>query len=90
MNMHSEVKQKPISNRIYPELKVKELLDAIGSDKQIAELLRSFGYEAPPLASIRGWRSRNSIPVRWLPLLMGWAMDRGDLQKPEQLVRELF
>lgn len=90
MNMIDNVKQKPIGARVYPELKVKELLDAIGSDRQIAALLRSYGYEAPPLASIRGWRSRNSIPSRWVPLLVGWAMERGDIKKPEQLVRELF
>jgi hypothetical protein len=85
--MNMEIKRK--TQRVYPELKVKELLDAIGTDKEIAELLRSYGYEAPPLPSIRGWRSRNSVPVVWLPILMDWAINKGEIKKPEQLVKAL-
>jgi hypothetical protein len=82
--------KKPKGDRLYPEHDFKTLLAAIGSDKDVATLIRDYGYEAPPLASIRGWRSRNSIPSRWVPLLVGWAMQKGVMKTPETLIRSPF
>lgn len=88
--MNMEDKIKPIGERLYPEHDFKTLLDAIGNDKAVASLIKGYGYEAPPLASIRGWRARNSIPSRWVPLLVGWAMQNGVLKTPQKLIREPF
>lgn len=73
-----------------PQYKYRELLAAIGSDKDIAKVLAEYGYLAPPLPSIRGWRVRNSIPSKWLPILMDWASKNGLLSSPGNLVREPF
>lgn len=88
--MNVQTKMKPIAERLYPEYDFRTLLAAIGNDKTVADLISSYGYEAPPIASIRGWRSRNSIPSRWAFLLLSWAIENGVVKTPEKLIREPF
>lgn len=88
--MNVQTKMKPIADRLYPEYDFRTLLAAIGNDKAVSDLIASYGYEAPPIASIRGWRSRNSIPSRWALLLLAWAMEKGVVKNPETLIKEPF
>jgi hypothetical protein len=67
----------PIRDRRYPEYDYRLLLKAMGSDKDIQDAITAYGFEPPPIGSIRGWRVRNSIPGRWVPLLMSWAGQQG-------------
>lgn len=76
-----------IAHRRHPENKFRELLDSIGNDKEIAALIEQHGYEAPPLASIRGWRSRNSVPSKWVPLLIWWAMKTDVVDDVRKLIK---
>ena len=72
----------------YPEYKYRELLASIGNDRAVQDVLASYGYDVPSARVIEGWRSRNSVPPRWLPLLIQHAMaqPRG-LSKPEALLK---
>ena len=81
---------KPIRERGYPVYKFRELMESIGSDQEIVNLIKSHGYEAPSVPVIKGWRMRNSIPTKWLPLLMHKAMQNGDLRDVSRLVKEPF
>lgn len=78
---------KPLKDRRYPEIKYRDLLAVIGSDRQVQDALRNYGYDVPSIRVIEGWRSRNSVPPRWLPLLLQHAMNRGDVRKPEELLK---
>jgi hypothetical protein len=80
------VKRKPIAERNYPIYKYRALIAAIGTDGEVQELLASCGFEAPPLATIRGWRTRNSVPARWAPLLITQAMTSGRLKDTAALL----
>lgn len=67
----------PIRERRYPEYDFRLLLTAIGTNKDVQDAIRSYGFEPPPPGSISGWRARNSIPGRWVPLLVSWAGQNG-------------
>ena len=81
---------KPIHKRAYPTYKYRELLEAIGSDEEVRKLIRSHGYESPSIPVIKGWRMRNSIPTKWLPLLMHKAMQDGSLRDVSWLLKVPF
>jgi len=81
---------KPIGERAYPVYKYRELLQSIGTDADIQALIRSYGYDSPTVPVIKGWRMRNSIPTRWLPLLMHRAIQSGDLTDVTRLVKSPF
>jgi hypothetical protein len=78
----------PIRERHYPVYRYRDLLAAVGSDQDVRDLLVSYGYEGPPLSVIRGWRTRNSIPSRWLPIIMHKLMSEGDLRDPAVLLEK--
>lgn len=87
--MNPALKQ-PIHERIYPRYRYKDLLAAVGSDQEIHDLIVGYGYEGPTLAVIRGWRSRNSIPSRWLPLILDQVMKNGSLKQMTSLLETPF
>jgi hypothetical protein len=74
-------------DRHYPQYKYRDLLEVIGNDRDVQAALEQFGYDVPSTRVIEGWRSRNSVPPRWLPLLLQHAMNRGDVRKPEELLK---
>lgn len=83
------MKIKPRSQRRYPEGKWVELLASIGSNEDVANVLLAAGYDTPPLGSIQGWRTRKSVPTRWVPVLLEWAMAQPDgIDKPTKVLRE--
>lgn len=68
-----------------PKWKYLELVTAFGGDQQVADFIRSEGFDPPPLKTIAGWRMRNSVPGRWAPLLIEAAMRKGHLDQLSQL-----
>lgn len=78
---------KPRSQRHYPVYKYREMLAAIGSNADIQDVIKGYGFEMPSQGVIQGWRRRNSIPPTWLPLLMHRLAQRGLLETPEQLLK---
>ena len=81
---------KPTHDRVYPDYKFRELLQAIGTDQEIVDGIKTYGYAPPAVSSLKGWRSRNSIPSKWLPLLMYMAMRDGVLRDVQSLMRGPF
>jgi hypothetical protein len=81
-------KLKP--DRAFPTYKFRDLLAAVGSDQEIQDLIASHGFDRPTLPVIRGWRSRNSIPSRWLPLVLHRVMSNGDLKDMTKLLQDPF
>jgi hypothetical protein len=71
----------------YPEYKYRELLAFIGNDRAVQDVLAAYGYDVPSVRVIEGWRMRNSVPPRWLPLLIQHAMTNKALPKPEALLK---
>lgn len=61
----------------YPEWKYSALLASLGRGEDVERYIDLAGYQPPPLATIYGWRTRNSIPPRWLPLLLMIAQEQG-------------
>jgi hypothetical protein len=80
----------PVSERNYPQYRYREMLAAVGTDKDIQDLIASYGFERPTLNVIRGWRSRNSVPSRWLPLIVHKLMQEGALTSAANLLKEPF
>jgi hypothetical protein len=80
-------KQLPIHNRDYPVYKFSELIAAVGTDKEIQALIVEYGFEPPSEWVIRGWRGRNSIPSRWLPILLMQAISIGAISDISSLVK---
>jgi hypothetical protein len=76
-----------IRQRNYPVYKYRELLAAVGNDTEIQDLIEELGFEPPPVATIRGWRTRNAIPGRWLPLLVARAVTLGRLPSISALIK---
>lgn len=81
-----EPKRPRIKDRNYPTYKYRALIAAIGTDEEVQELLAACGFDPPPQATIRGWRTRNSVPARWAPLLITQAMVSGRLKDTAALL----
>lgn len=79
-------KRPRIAERNYPVYKYRSLIAAIGTDGEVQDLIASCGFDPPPLATIRGWRTRNSVPARWAPLLITQAMTSGRLRDTAALL----
>jgi hypothetical protein len=61
----------------FPVWEYDKFLSSLGSDHEIQQLVADKGFKPPPLKTIAGWRLRNSIPGRWLPLLIDEGRQRG-------------
>jgi hypothetical protein len=81
-------KLKP--DRAFPHYRFKDLLAAVGSDQEIQDLIASHGFDRPTLPVIRGWRARNSVPSRWLPLILHKVISSGDLKDITVLLETPF
>jgi len=66
-------------SRNYPAYKFKTFIAAFGNNAEIQDIIRDSGFEPPPIATIQGWRDRNSIPGKWLPILLMYAVSTGFL-----------
>lgn len=82
------VKKRWAAPRRVPECKFRELIDALGGCPAAAKVIEGYGYEVPPVATIRGWHTRNSIPTRWAPILVGHAMRHGLMRSPADLIKK--
>lgn len=69
------------------EWKFRELIAALGGPGAVSQLFVAYGFEAPPVETIKGWRLRNSIPGRYLPALLIIAQERGILPKLSALYK---
>jgi len=81
---------KPLTERNYPDYKFRELLAAVGNDQEVQDVIVTAGFEPPTAHVIRGWRRRNSIPPRWLPILMHKAMAKGVIRSADDLLKAPF
>jgi hypothetical protein len=68
-----------------PSYDFRTLLRALGSDQEICDLIERLGYTSPPPTVVRGWRTRRSIPSRWLPLLLAHLLETEGI-KPGNLI----
>lgn len=68
--------------------KYRELIRALGGVSGIKEHFLSRGVEPPPEDTIRGWRTRNSIPGKWSPLVIMIAMEENILKSVQQLIKD--
>jgi hypothetical protein len=59
-----------------PSWKFKELIAALGDDVEVVRMIRDKGFDPPVAATIGHWRSRNSVPGKWAPLLIELAIER--------------
>jgi hypothetical protein len=71
-----------------PVYRYRELIAAIGTDLEVQEMIQASGFDPPPAATIRGWRTRNSVPSLWVPLLIAHAMTAGKLRDPALLLQK--
>lgn len=50
--------------------KYRDLIDALGGPKGVAQQFACRGVRPPPIETIKGWQVRNSVPGRYAPLLI--------------------
>lgn len=72
-----------------PNWRYHEVLTALGTADEIKWMMFGKGYEPPPEDTIQGWRNRNSIPGKWVPVIIELATDKGIINtlsdlKPEK------
>jgi hypothetical protein len=75
-----------------PSWLFKNLLTILGSTGDIRSMLYDKGFFPPPDDTIQGWRNRNSIPGKWVPVLIQLGIERGFLRdindlKPRERTR---
>jgi len=58
-----------------PEWRVRDILHALGTFRDIAQMLADKGYPRPPIGTVSAWSSRGSIPANWLPAILELAFD---------------
>lgn len=63
-----------------PDWKFAELIASFGTANELGDRLEKEGFKPPPRHTILGWRQRNSIPGKWLPLLIQLAIWDGNLR----------
>lgn len=68
-----------------PRWRFTSLLTYLGSTAAIQSGIASKGYTPPPKHTIDGWRQRNSIPTRWLPLIIELAVEGGFIRDAKDL-----
>ena len=59
-----------------PEWRFKHILRSLGTADDIRWLLFGKGYTPPPEDTIQGWRNRNSIPGKWVPVIIELAQEK--------------
>jgi hypothetical protein len=58
-----------------PEWRVRDILQALGTYRDVANMLEAKGHPRVPIGTISAWASRNSIPPSWLPAVIGLALE---------------
>lgn len=53
-----------------PKWRFRDLYDKLGGSEAIVLHIKNAGYEPPPLMTVRGWGHRESIPSKWLLVLL--------------------
>lgn len=53
-----------------PKWRYRDLYDKLGGSDAIVAHIKNAGYEPPPLMTVRGWGHRESIPSKWLLVLL--------------------
>lgn len=62
---------------VKPEWRFRELLHSLGTANEICWLLFGKGYQPPPEDTVQGWRTRDSVPGCWVPVLLMIALEKG-------------
>ena len=58
-----------------PEWRVRDILHALGTYRDISDMLQAKGHPRVPIGTISAWASRNSIPPAWLPAIIDLALE---------------
>jgi hypothetical protein len=70
---------------VLPEWRFYDLLMKLGSVTEIAQMLKARGYNPPPRPTIQGWRNRNLMPAKWVPVFIKLAFDLGVIHDIDEL-----
>ena len=60
-----------------PEWRYRDLLVGLGTSGDVRALLKEKGYQPPPEDTVQGWKNRNSIPGKWVPILLELGIEKG-------------
>lgn len=78
MNERPVTRRRPVRRKPrFPKWKYKQLVVALGSNDEISSRIVKAGFDPPPSKTIAGWRTRGSVPSKWLPLLVMFAEAEG-------------
>lgn len=72
---------------LHLDWKFKELIAALGGPTAVSNLFEEYGFEPPPVETVKGWKLRNSIPGKYLPALLIIAQERGILTRLKGLYK---
>lgn len=61
---------EPSVGPLSPKWRFREFYDKLGGSDEIVLKIKKAGYEPPPLMTVRGWGHRESIPSKWLLVLL--------------------
>lgn len=63
-----------------PSWQFRQFYDQLGGAEAIVEKITALGFDAPPIATVRGWAFRGSIPSKWLLVLLLIAAQKKPLK----------
>lgn len=73
-------KPKTKGQNAAPEWRFKDFFDDNGGPEGVQQIILAEGFKPPPVMTVVGWRHRNSIPSKWLLVLMLAASRRNKLK----------
>lgn len=59
-----------------PEWRFRSVLKSLGTADDIRWMIFGKGYTPPLEDTIQGWRNRNSVPGKWVPVIIEIALDK--------------
>lgn len=71
-----------------PNWNIRKLYESLGSAEGLIAHMRARGYEPPCLMTVRGWGHRQSIPAKWLLVVLMVAFDERIIRDISQLDSE--
>lgn len=75
----AEAAEKPDKKLLRPSWRYRELFDLLGNSDEVRAKIAQAGFRPPPIATVRGWAFRRSIPSKWLLVLLLVAFEEGRL-----------
>ncbi len=75
-------RERILFDPVTPVWKIRDIIDQLGGVGGVQDKLMKKGLFPPPIDTIQGWSTRNSVPGAWSPALFGLAQEAHLIKTP--------